>query len=105
MKPGQLESNVQAPVFLFAAITAGVALVMATLVPRSALGSESIGLEGGGLLASTARMLRRPGMMGAMFVGIAVSTAVDVSIAYLPAAGAASGLSVASVGARWRRAR
>ena len=44
------------------------------------------------------RVLRRPGMAGAMLVSVAVISSVDVLVAYLPAYGEATGLSVETVG-------
>jgi len=45
-----------------------------------------------------ARIIRRPGMLAAMFVSIVVLSAIDLLVAYLPLLGETKGLSVALVG-------
>jgi MFS family permease len=52
-----------------------------------------------GTRAVAGRVLRRPGMLAAMFVSIVVISTLDALVAYLPAYGAATGRSVALVGA------
>jgi predicted MFS family arabinose efflux permease len=44
------------------------------------------------------RILRRPGMVAAMFVGIVALSAIDILLAYLPVLGEVKGLPVALVG-------
>jgi MFS family permease len=96
---GFLEENPEGRVFLLAGILALVACGLASRIPGyprrpvdPATGAEP------GLLRLAGQVLRRQGMISAMSVSIAVISAVDVLIAYLPAYGEEAGLSVALVG-------
>jgi predicted MFS family arabinose efflux permease len=53
---------------------------------------------GGRTLEVVLRILRRPGMVAAMFVGIVALSAIDILLAYLPVLGEVKGLPVALVG-------
>jgi MFS family permease len=55
--------------------------------------------KGPGTLSVARSVLRRPGMLSAMFVSIVVISVLDAIVAYLPAYGSVAGLSVALVGA------
>jgi MFS family permease len=52
----------------------------------------------GHFLSLVVRILRRPGMLAAMFVSVVVLSAIDILVAYLPVLGETKGLSVALVG-------
>lgn len=54
-----------------------------------------------GIVNSTLRALRFPNMATAMFASLSVLSSVDVLIAYLPAYGEETGLSVRTVGFLW----
>jgi MFS family permease len=95
-------SSPETPVFVFTSVAAGVAFVLALFLPhRRPRRPEATHVVGRapGLGRSAWLILRRPGMAAAMFVSIAVISAVDVMVAYLPAYGQATGLSVETVGA------
>jgi MFS family permease len=88
-----------APVFIFAAIAAGVAIVLGLALPyRGPIhpGGAAINTR---VLAATAGVIRRPGMAPAMFVSIVVTASIDILIGYLPVFGTATGLGVGTVGA------
>lgn len=100
---GVLPDNREAGVFLFAAFATLVACGLAFLIPtypRRPLvdASGAAGARQPGILAMAGQVLRRSGMVSAMYVSIAVISAVDVLIAYMPAYGEDVGLSVALVG-------
>ena len=100
---GVLPDNPEAGVFLFAGfmtlIACGLAFLMPTY-PRRPLDAASTVGDGRqpGVLAMAGQVLRRQGMVSAMFVSITVISAVDVLVAYMPAYGEDVGLSVALVG-------
>jgi len=52
----------------------------------------------GRFLSQVIKILRRPGMVAAMFVSVVVLSAIDLMVAYLPVLGETKGLSVALVG-------
>ncbi|MGH8869923.1 MAG: MFS transporter [Actinomycetes bacterium] len=89
------------PVFLAASGAAGVALAVVFWLPKEraarrdpdARQERPTGIVRGGL-----RVLRSPNMTRAMFISLSVLASVDVLIAYLPAYGESSGLSVRTVG-------
>lgn len=87
-------------VFALAAVSAvagglvGLGLLNSARSDRAA----ALATAPGGMLRAGARVLRRPGMLQAMFVSMAVISCVDVVAAYLPLYGDARGLSVGLVG-------
>jgi len=87
-------------VFAFAAATAFIALLLVRTLPpwRRPAGPPGPAVE---LTLARAAMgvLRTPGIASAMFVSLAVASALDVFIVYLPAYGEVNGLSVVTVGA------
>lgn len=88
------------PVFLFAAVSAAVALVLcANLIRQHAGGSaDRTQAEGAGHLGAAVSVLRRPGIPQAVLASVAVILTVDLLVAYLPAYGEANGLPVQLVG-------
>jgi MFS family permease len=95
-------ANAETPVFLFTSLAAGVAFVLALFLPHHRPRRPEPALVTApvpNLGHAAWLILRRPGMAAAMFVSIAVISAVDVLVAYLPAYGQASGLGVETVGA------
>jgi MFS family permease len=97
---GVAPDNPEAGVFLFAAIITVIGFGLAFFIPGSPRRKASEGTVAGqpGILVMTRQVLRRPGMLSAMFVSITVISSVDVLAAYLPAYGDDVGLSVALVG-------
>lgn len=97
---GPFAGHPQAPVFLFAGIACGFACLLALRLPGRSARAESAQIEAPkvGMVAAAWQVLHRPGMTAAMVVSITVISAVDVLVAYLPAYGDATGLSVATVG-------
>jgi MFS family permease len=83
---------------IFAAATfAGALLIL--VVPRERPKRETAeGAGTGRFLDVVVRIVRRPGMLAAMFVSIVVLSAIDILIAYLPVLGEAKALPVALVG-------
>jgi len=99
-----------------------LSLAAAEAVPERAVfaASAAVGLAGAGLIlllprirptrevseaaaegsfpTVVRRILRRPGMLAAMFVSIVVLSAIDILVAYLPLLGETKGLSVQLVG-------
>jgi MFS family permease len=93
----------EAGVFFFAALMSLVAGGLAILIPpsvrrRRADDASGIADAQPGILKLAGQVLRRSGMLSAMLVSIAVISAIDVLVAYLPAYGEDVGLSVALVG-------
>jgi MFS family permease len=72
-----------------------VILVIPRERPRRGTTEEQ---SGGRFLDVVVRILRRPGMLAAMFVSIVVLSGIDILIAYLPVLGETKGLSVALIG-------
>ncbi|MDO8483945.1 MAG: MFS transporter [Candidatus Limnocylindrales bacterium] len=100
---GFFPGNREAGVFLFAGFVTLVACGLAFLIPtypRRPLGAASTVGDGRqpGVFAMAGQVLRRQGMVSAMFVSMTVISAVDVLVAYMPAYGEDVGLSVALVG-------
>jgi MFS family permease len=97
---GPFADNPQAPVFVFAALAAVIAFVLAFRMPKRSTRAATAQAEAAevGMATAAVQVLRRPGMTAAMFVSIAVISSVDVLVAYLPAYGEATGLSVETVG-------
>ena len=97
---GPFRGNPQAPVFLFAALAGLVACLVALGLPGRTAGAAAAQAEAPdvGMLRAAAQVLRRPGMAAAMLVSVTVISSVDVLVAYLPAYGEATGLSVETVG-------
>ena len=98
-----LPDNHEAGVYLFAGVVTLVASGLAFLIPgytRQPLdyASEAVGGRPPGILAVAGQVLRRSGMVSAMFVSITVISSIDILIAYMPAYGEDVGLSVALVG-------
>jgi MFS family permease len=100
---GLLPDNREAGVFLFGALVTLVASGLAFLIPSSprrprgdASGTPAAAQPG--IRAMTSQVLRRPGMISAIYVSVTVISAVDVLIAYMPAYGEDVGLSIALVG-------
>jgi MFS family permease len=76
---------------------AGAALVL--VMPRARVRRDTAGGQPQGRFAAVvARILRRRGMVAAMFVSVVVLSAIDLMVAYLPVLGETKGLSVALVG-------
>jgi len=93
--------NLQAPVFLFAAIGALAAAAIAVGLPGRSehRAVDALALEErGSIMSAAGHVVRRPGMASAILVSVMVISGVDVLIAYLPALGAQNGLSVGFVG-------
>jgi MFS family permease len=100
MTVGPFAGNEEAAVFLFAAACGGVAALLATRLigprpTRRTTGEEEPSVN---LLSAAWTVLRKPGMTTAMFVSLTVISSIDVLVAYLPAYGEATGLSVETVG-------
>ena len=97
---GPFAGNPQAPVFVFAGAAGLVACLLALRLPgrtaRAALAQADA--PDVGMLRAAGQVLRRPGMAAAMLVSVTVISSVDVLVAYLPAYGEATGLSVETVG-------
>lgn len=96
-----LPDNPEASVFLFAGVVTLIASCLAFLIPktpRRAVAGSASGVDQPGILAMASTVLRRSGMVSAMFVSITVISSIDVLIAYMPAYGVDVGLSVALVG-------
>ena len=86
-------------VFVAAAAGSLVALALIWLLPRRLASSGTPGMVVRvNLGRASARMLRTPGFVPAVFVSLAVSSGVDMLIVYLPAYGDSTGLSVTTVG-------
>lgn len=100
---GLLPDNPEGVVFLVGTLVSLGAAGLTCLLPGLTKRGEQPRTpppEGGpGTLAVTRRVLRRPGMLAAMFVSIVVISTLDAIVAYLPAYGALNGLSVGLVGA------
>jgi MFS family permease len=91
------------PVFLVAALTAAVATLIglpaAFRTPHPPSPPTTDPLEPSVTIMSAAgRMLRRPGMLRAMFVSTIAVSSIDILVAYLPVYGDEHGLSVGLVG-------
>jgi MFS family permease len=90
-------------VFLASAGITLIAVVLTSFLPRLTRRGDRPRTPpdepASGTLMVARRVLRRPGMRGAMFISIVVISTLDALVAYLPAYGAATGLSVALVGA------
>ena len=97
---GPFAGNPQAPVFVFAAIGGVVACLLALRIPGRSQRAANAQAEAPdvGVARAAGQVLRRPGMTAAMLVSITVISSVDVLVAYLPAYGEATGLSVQTVG-------
>ena len=97
---GPFGGNPQAPVFIFAAAAGLVACLFALRMPGRTERAAAAQAEAPdvGMLRAAAQVLRRPGMAAAMLVSVTVISSVDVLVAYLPAYGEATGLSVETVG-------
>ena len=97
---GPFAGNEQTAVFLFAGMSAGIASILAIglLRPGETRRPPPADEEAVNLASAAWRVLRKPGMAAAMFVSLCVISAVDVLVAYLPAYGEATGLSVETVG-------
>jgi MFS family permease len=74
------------------------ALVILILPNRGAAREPSEAPAQGRFLEVVVRILRRPGMLAAVFVGVVVLSGIDILLAYLPVLGEAKGLPVALVG-------
>jgi MFS family permease len=88
-----------APVFLFGMTGGLTACALALTLPRLRPnhGGSAVDHQAAGIVASTQRVLRRPGMPSAMVVSISVILAVDVLTAYLPLQGEAHGIPVQTI--------
>lgn len=97
---GPFTGNAEASVFLFAAIAGGFASLLAIRLIGPRPSAPAAHEDGPPLhLASAAwTILRKPGMAAAMMVSITVISSIDVLVAYLPAYGEVTGLSVEVVG-------
>jgi MFS family permease len=94
--------NREAGAFLVAALLTFTACGIAFFIPnvprRSRADASGAEVEQPGIIAMTRQVLRREGMVSAMYVSIVAISAVDVLIAYMPAYGEDVGLSIALVG-------
>jgi MFS family permease len=100
MVAGSSADNPEAAVFAVSAGICGLALVLLRGLPRDLRPTAPHRRPGEPNLATAAaRVLRIPGIASAMFVSLAVASALDVLTIYLPAYGESNGLSVATVGA------
>jgi MFS family permease len=97
---GPFEGNHQAVVFLFAGVSAGFAALAAVRLRGGRPGGASRPVDEptAGMARDAWRVLRRPGMAAAMIISLTVISSIDVLVAYLPAYGEVTGLSVATVG-------
>lgn len=99
---GPLPDNPEGLVFLVSTGITVVAVALACLLPgltRRGDRPRTPPAKGGPGTLSVARgVLRRPGMLSAMFVSIVVISTLDALVAYLPAHGETVGMSVALVG-------
>jgi MFS family permease len=100
---GFLPDNPEGIVFLVATGITLVAVLLTCLLPgltrRGDRPRTPPPAGGPGTLSIALTVLRRPGMLAAMFVGIVVISVLDAIVAYLPAYGSVAGLPVALVGA------
>lgn len=100
---GLLPDNPEGIVFLVATgitlIAVGLTCLLPGLTRRGDRPRTPPPKGGPGTLAMTMSVLRRPGMISAMFVSIVVISVLDALVAYLPAYGSVAGLSIALVGA------
>ena len=100
---GLLPDSAEGIVFLVATMITLVAFGLSCFLPsltRRGDRPRTPPPEGGpGTLSVARNVLRRPGMLSAMFVSIVVISTLDAIVAYLPAYGSVSGLSVGLVGA------
>jgi MFS family permease len=94
--------NREAGAFLVAALLTFTACGIAFFIPsaprRSRADASGAEAEQPGIIAMTRQVLRRDGMVAAMYVSIVAISAVDVLIAYMPAYGEDVGLSIVFVG-------
>ena len=98
---GPFTDNGQAAVFLFAALIAGIATVLSTLLlerGRRPPSADATASEPANVASAAWVVLRKPGMAAAMLVSLTVLSSIDVLVAYLPAYGEVAGLSVQAVG-------
>ncbi len=97
---GPFAGNPQAPVFIFAAGVGLIACLLAFRLPgrTERAATARADTPDVGMLRAATHVLRRPGMAAAMLVSVTVISSVDVLVAYLPAYGEATGLSVETVG-------
>lgn len=97
---GPFAGNDEASVFLFAAACGGLAALLATRLLDKTRRARATNDEepGPNLMSAAWIVLRKPGMAAAMFVSLTVISSIDVLVAYLPAYGEATGLSVETVG-------
>ena len=82
------------PLFLVAAVLAGLLVVCTALVRTPARARP----PGGAPAGSMATLLRLPGLLRALTVSCVVLAAVDITLVYLPALGADRGLAAGAVG-------
>jgi MFS family permease len=85
----------------FAAFAVGTftGALLILVMPRQRPKSDAAEARAGGRTMEVVwRILRRPGMVAAMFVGIVALSAIDILLAYLPVLGEVKGLPVALVG-------
>jgi MFS family permease len=80
-----------------AAVLLGAVLVLLVPARGSAKSAAETAAEGD-LRAVLWQILRRPGMLAAMFIGIVVLGSIDIMLAYMPVLGETKGLSVQLVG-------
>lgn len=92
--------NDEAVVFLFGATACGLASLLAIRLvgPRPATRRTADRAPEANLASAARTILRKPGMAAAMLVSLTVISSIDVLVAYLPAYGEATGLSVGTVG-------
>ncbi len=98
-----MPENREAGVFLVAGLLTLVASGLAFLIPSLPRRTrvDGSGVAGGrqpGILVMTSQVLRRSGMISAIYVSVTVISAVDVLISYMPLYGEDVGLSIALVG-------
>ena len=98
-----LPDNREGIVFLVSAgitlVAVGLTCLLPGLTRRGDRPRTPPAADGPGTVSVARRVLRRPGMVSAMFVSIVVISTLDALVAYLPAYGATAGLSVGLVGA------
>ncbi len=96
--PG-LAASPEAPAFAALGLTSLAAAGLILLVPHTrSTAKERSAAPGGSFRTVVARILRRPGMLGAMFISIVVLSAIDIILAYLPILGEVKGIPVQVVG-------
>lgn len=96
--PG-LSAVPERPAFYAGAAVSALGAVLILLLPHIPhTAKEASAVAAGSFRQVVARILRRPGMLGAMFISIVVLSAIDIILAYLPVLGEVKGIPVQVIG-------